>query len=210
MRLAVRREAFSHPDWIFEVKYDGFRSLARVAVGQVELISRRRNVYKSFAALCADLNHALVGRTAVLDGEIVCLDPEGHPQFYDLLRHRGEVFFYAFDLLWLEGRDLRPLPLVDRKAELERLVPADSRLLYVRHLEADGTGLFAAVCQNDLEGIVGKWKRGPYLDGRNRKTTWVKVLNPNYSQRAGRSELFNKTRMTTAGGEFESTARGSA
>ena len=97
---------------------------------------------------------------------------------YDLLRHRGEAFYYAFDLLWLDGHDLRPLPLIDRKAELERLVPADSRLLYVRHLQADGTGLFAAVCQNDLEGIVGKWKHGPYLDGRDRKTTWVKVLNP--------------------------------
>jgi len=60
---------------------------------------------------------------------------------------------------------------VDRKAQLEHLVPADSRLLYVRHLEADGTGLFAAVYQNDLEGIVGKWKHGPYLDGRDRKTT---------------------------------------
>ena len=89
-------------------------------------------------------------------------------------------------------RDLRPLPLVDRKAQLERIVPADSRLLYVRHLEADGTGLFAAVCPNDLEGIVGKWKHGPYLDGRDRKTTWIKVLNPNYSQRGGRGELFKK------------------
>ena len=75
---------------------------------------------------------------------------------------------------------------------------ANSRLLYVRHLEADGTGLFAAVCQNDLEGIVGKWKHGPYLDGRDRKTTWVKVLNPNYSQRAGRHELFKK-RFAAAG-----------
>jgi ATP-dependent DNA ligase len=55
MRLAVRREAFNHADWIFEIKYDGFRSLARVAAGQAELISRRRNVYKSFGPLCADL-----------------------------------------------------------------------------------------------------------------------------------------------------------
>jgi bifunctional non-homologous end joining protein LigD len=134
MRLAVRREAFNHADWIFEIKYDGFRSLARVVAGQAELISRRRNVYKSFADLCADLNRSLAGRAAVLDGEIVCLDAEGRPQFYDLLRHRAEAFFYAFDLLSLDGRDLRSLPLVDRKAELERLVPADSRLLYVRHL----------------------------------------------------------------------------
>jgi bifunctional non-homologous end joining protein LigD len=106
------------------------------------------------------------------------LDPEGRPQFYDLLRRRGDAFFYAFDLLWLDGRDLRPLPLVDRKAQLERSVPADSRLLYTWYLEADGTGLFAAVCQKDLEGVVGKWKHGPYLDDRDRNTTWCKVPEP--------------------------------
>ena len=104
MRLTVHREAFTHPDWIFEIKYDGFRSFARVAGGQAELISRRRNVYKSFAPLCADLTRAMAERTALPDGEIVCLDPEGRPQFYDLLRRRGDAFFYAFDLLWLDGR----------------------------------------------------------------------------------------------------------
>jgi bifunctional non-homologous end joining protein LigD len=200
MRLAVRREAFTHADWFFEIKYDGFRSLARVAGGQAELISRRRNVYKAFDALGADLKRALAGHTALLDGEIVCLDPEGRPQFYNLLRRRGNAIFAVFDLLWLDGRDLRPLPLVDRKAELERLVPADSRLFYVQHLQADGTGLFAAVCQNDLEGIVGKWKHGPYLDGRDRNTTWCKVLNPDYSQRAGRHELFKKRFAATGSG----------
>jgi ATP-dependent DNA ligase len=106
-----------------------------MSAARPELISRRRNVYKSFAGLRADLNHALAGHTALLDGEIVCLDPEGRPQFYDLLRHRGEAFFYAFDLLWLDGRDLRPLPLVDRKAQLEHLIPADSRL-HRRQVEA--------------------------------------------------------------------------
>jgi hypothetical protein len=82
--------------------------------------------------------------------------------------------------------------LIERKAQLERIVPADSRLLYARHLEADGRGLFDAVCPMDLEGIVGKWKYGPHLDERNRSTTWVKVLNPGYSQRAGRDEMFKK------------------
>jgi hypothetical protein len=84
-RLAVRRQAFTHPDWLFEIKYDGFRSLARVAAGQAELISRRRNVYKSFArALCRFKPHAggpysRPRRRDRLSG------PEGRPQFYDLL-----------------------------------------------------------------------------------------------------------------------------
>jgi ATP-dependent DNA ligase len=76
MRLAVRREAFSHPDWIWELKLDGFRSLARLADDRVDLISRRRNIYKSFAGLRAEIKRALAGHTAVLDGEIVCVDAE--------------------------------------------------------------------------------------------------------------------------------------
>src|SRR5215467_382863 len=101
MRLAVRREPFNDPDWIWELKYDGFRALLRVENGHAELISRRRNVYKSFGPLCADLALALGGREAVFDGEIVSLDAAGKPQFYDLLRRRGDPCFVAFDLLWL-------------------------------------------------------------------------------------------------------------
>ena len=134
MRLAVRREAFAHPDWIFEIKYDGFRSLARVAGGHAELICRSGKVYKYLWYLRAGIEQALVGHTALLDSEIVSLDAKGRPQFNDLVRRRGAAFFYyyyAFDLLWLDGRDLRTLPVVERKRELERIVPADSRLLYV-------------------------------------------------------------------------------
>jgi bifunctional non-homologous end joining protein LigD len=171
MRLAVRREPFSHPDWIWELKYDGFRALLRASDGRVDLISRRGNVYKSFGPLCADLARTPAGLDALIDGEIVCLDSEGRPQFYDLLRRRGEAFFYAFDLLWLDGADLRSRPLIERKAQLCRIVPAGSRLLYTRHIEAQGSALFEAVCRMDLEGVVGKWKHGPYLDGRNRSTT---------------------------------------
>ncbi len=190
MRLALRHEPFNHPNWIWELKYDGFRALLRVAEGRADLISRRKNVYKSFGPLCTDLARALAGHEAVLDGEIVCLDAAGKPQFYDLLRRRGEPCFIAFDLLRLDGRDLRALPLIERKAALGRIVPSGSRLLYARHIEGDGTGLFDVVCREDLEGVVGKRKHGRYLDGRESNTTWVKVKNPNYSQAVGRDDLF--------------------
>ena len=85
MRLAVRREPFDDPEYLYELKYDGFRAIARVDAGRAELISRRSNVYKSFAQLCGDVA-ASVGRKAVLDGEIVYLDAEGRPQFYELPR----------------------------------------------------------------------------------------------------------------------------
>jgi ATP-dependent DNA ligase len=71
-------------------------------------------------------------------------------------------------------------------------MPSGSRLIYARHIDGDGTGLFEVVCREDLEGVVRKFKHGPYLDGSDRNTTWVKVKNPNYSQAAGRDEMFTR------------------
>ena len=81
-------EPFDDPGYLFELKMDGFRALAEISDRRVQLISRRGNTYKSFASLCASIR-AEVQCEAVLDGEIVCLDAEGRPQFYELLRHRG-------------------------------------------------------------------------------------------------------------------------
>src|SRR5689334_6429304 len=96
MRLAVRREPFDHPDWLYELKFDGFRALAFIESGSCRLVSRNAHVYKSFPALCASL--AQLPREAILDGEIVCLDREGRPQFDKLFYRRGEPYFYAFDV----------------------------------------------------------------------------------------------------------------
>jgi bifunctional non-homologous end joining protein LigD len=96
-------EPFDDPGYIFELKMDGFRALAEISDGQVRLISRRGNTYKSFSGLCASIG-AELHREVILDGEIVCSDAEGRSQFYELLRHRGRhspAVFYAFDLLGL-------------------------------------------------------------------------------------------------------------
>ena len=156
--LGVERvpAAFSHPDWVFEVKWDGFRALLYSDSDGVQLVSRNGNMFKSFPGLCEGLRRDLKGRRCVLDGEIVCLDPEGKPQFRDLLFRRAEPFFYAFDLLWDEhassddaeemrrfrnGEDVRYLPLLDRKLRLRRVVPRlGENLLYCDHIEADGQG----------------------------------------------------------------------
>jgi bifunctional non-homologous end joining protein LigD len=92
----------------------------------------------------------------VLDGEIVCLDKRGRPQFNDLLFHRGEPCFFAFDLLMSDGRDLRTERLTDRKHELRRLLsklPA-SRMRYVENVERYGTALYERVCEMDLEEVL--------------------------------------------------------
>jgi bifunctional non-homologous end joining protein LigD len=128
----------------------------------------------------------------VLDGEIVCLDRRGRPQFNDLLFHRGEPRFFAFDLLMADGQDLRMEKLTDRKQELRRLMSkAPASMQYVDHVHEHGTALFQRVCEMDLEGIVAKHSCGPYTTER---TTWFKIKNRNYSQMAGREELFERER----------------
>jgi bifunctional non-homologous end joining protein LigD len=134
------------------VKYDGLRALAYVERGTVRLVLRRGNTYKSFPALCRTLAACL---SVVLDGEIDYLGPDGKPQFHDLMRRPRSQYFYAFDLLWLNGRDHRGLPLLERKRRLRDIVPAaPSSVLYVDHVVGTGVDLFEAVGRNDLEALL--------------------------------------------------------
>lgn len=121
MPLSRKPAPFNHPEWVFELKYDGFRSLAIIHSGRCELISRNGHPFNSFSDLRKGLTSPDQGKT-VLDGEIVCLDKRGKPQFNDLLFHRGEPCFFAFDLLMADGKDLRAERLTDRKHELRRLL----------------------------------------------------------------------------------------
>jgi bifunctional non-homologous end joining protein LigD len=123
---------------------------------------------------------------AILDGEIVHLGPDGKPQFLPLLRRRAPQYFYAFDLLWLNGRDLRGLPLLERKGVLRQVVPqVGCRVLYVDHVAGRGVDLFRAVCDADMEGIVAKRADGLYTPD---ETSWLKIKNRDYSQGEGRRE----------------------
>jgi bifunctional non-homologous end joining protein LigD len=186
------RDAFDHDDFLFELKMDGFRALAHVGPDETRLVSRRGNVYKRFTELAAAI-HIELDCEAVLDGEIVCLDGNGRPQFYDLLRRRGAPVFYAFDLLWLDGEDLRPLPLIERKRLLRSIVPGQpSVMLYAEHVGSYGVEFFRLACEQDLEGIVAKAKHAAYGE------KWFKIRNPGYSQYEGRRELFESRRQTAA------------
>jgi bifunctional non-homologous end joining protein LigD len=163
MPLSWLREPFDHPDWFFELKYDGFRALAYVNGGGAKLVSRRNLVYRRFDDLASQLSLEVNADDAVLDGEIVKLDGSGRPIFLDLMRRRGPFCFVAFDLLAVNGRDLRQLSLVQRKRILREIVPKESRcILFAKRVPRRGRELFAAVCDQDLEGIVAKWKDAPY------------------------------------------------
>jgi bifunctional non-homologous end joining protein LigD len=116
MLLGRRAEAFTDPDWLFELKYDGFLALAYIEDGNCRLVSRNGNSFKSFDSLSQLLPKEVRSRSAVIDGEIVCLDPQGCPNFHNLFYRRGELVFVAFDLLFANGEDKRALPLLERKA----------------------------------------------------------------------------------------------
>jgi bifunctional non-homologous end joining protein LigD len=121
--LTRLKAPFADPHWLFEVKWDGFRALAYIERHGTRLVSRNGNDFKIFHDLCRGLADALHRRGTILDGEIVCLDNQGRTQFRDLLFRRGTARFYAFDLLFLNGKDLRLLPLIERKLRLRELVP---------------------------------------------------------------------------------------
>jgi ATP-dependent DNA ligase len=121
--LRRRPEPFSHPDWLFEINYDGFRSLAYRDPSGVRLVSRNGNRFASFVDLCAGIEMFLKEKHAVLDGEIACLGDQGHSQFNELLFRRGTPIFCVFDLLYLDGEDVRERPLIERKRMLRRIVP---------------------------------------------------------------------------------------
>jgi bifunctional non-homologous end joining protein LigD len=189
MPLARLATPFDHPDFIFEPKMDGFRAVAYVEGGACRLVSRNRNMFKTFKPLAKAIAQDLAGHTAILDGEIVRPGPDGRPLFYELMRRRGPFCFYAFDLLWLDGSDLRQQPLLERKRALRKLLPLEPRAVrYVEHV-ASGTKLFRAVCELDMEGIVAKQAAGLYTP---EATTWVKIKNPAYSQAVGRADFFDR------------------
>ena len=185
---------FDHPEWVFELKHDGFRALALVEGPSCQLVSRNGHVFKQWPQLCDELRNVVRADRAVLDGEITCVQHDGQSDFRALLFRRARPVFYAFDVITIDGVDQRGLPLVERKALLRRLGPnSESRVRYVDHITERGVDLFALACQRDCEGVVGKWGSGLYrTDGIT--TSWVKVKNPDYSQMEARHELFDQRR----------------
>lgn len=187
--LIKQPNAFTDPDWLFEIKYDGFRCLAYIGEGVCRLVSRNGNTFSRFK----DLSRSLSGfeRNVILDGEIACVDSDGHPQFDDLMSGSAPAHLFAFDILLLDSDDLRDTPCIERKAILKSVVEDGiARLQYVDHIEEQGEQLFDIVCERDMEGIVAKPKASLYQLTHGR-TPWIKIKNPGYSQAVDRGEWFN-------------------
>jgi bifunctional non-homologous end joining protein LigD len=179
------------PEWIYEPKFDGFRGVMYISGRECYVRSKRNKVLSRFADLALRVGAELHAREAILDGEVVALDDEGRMDFRALLASRGWLHYAAFDLLWLNGKDLRALPLIKRKRKLEQLIPTNnSTLSRMLAVEEHGRELFEAVQRLDLEGIVAKRKADVY----SLQTVWYKVKNPAYTQADGRGDLFHKPR----------------
>jgi bifunctional non-homologous end joining protein LigD len=177
MLATLVRAPFDHPDWVFEVKWDGYRAVAEIRDGDVALYSRNLlSLNEKFAPIAEALRACRFD--AVLDGEIVVVDDRGQPDFQLLQNYRasgsGHLLYYVFDLLHFQGHDLTGLPLLKRKELLKRVLPASPRIRYCEHVAKDGVLFFKVVREKGLEGIVAKHARSPYRVGR-RSRQWLKV-----------------------------------
>jgi bifunctional non-homologous end joining protein LigD len=191
----LQKTPFDDPDWIFEIKHDGFRAMAVIEQGTCRFMSRKKQPLYGFRALGDALVNEVTAQTAILDGELVVADELGRTVFASMMKREHEpVLYFAFDLLWLNGKDLRELPLLRRKKVLKRILPShSSHVLYVDHTIKDGQWLYQCACQLDLEGIVAKHGASPY-QGKRSIHTWIKIKNPDYTQKQGRGEWFDRLR----------------
>jgi bifunctional non-homologous end joining protein LigD len=165
--------------WLHEIKHDGFRIIARKDGDRVRLYSRPGNdMTRRFPLIVAALS-GLRSQSCIIDGEAVACDESGRASFERIRyrQHDATVFLYAFDLIELNGDDLRRDPLEVRKATLaSMLATAGPGIRFNQHIEGDGPTVFAHACKMGLEGIVSKRKDSPYRSGRS--PDWLKMKNP--------------------------------
>lgn len=191
MQATLHRRPFRDPAWIFEDKLDGFRAFVRKAGARVELLSRNgRSMAEAFPEIMRAITD--IRTDAVLDAELVVPDDKGMPSF-ERLRRRAVMklktsidaaagvepaMLCIFDCLAFRRRDMRTLPLLDRKAMLERLVRSGPALQLVGHVETEGEIAFAAAVEFGAEGVVAKRANSAYRAGRS--SAWLKIKNPKF------------------------------
>jgi len=176
MLATLVAEPFDDPEWLFEIKWDGYRALCTIEEDSFSLVSRNGlDMLRRFPEF-EELRGAFSSVPVVVDGEIVSLDAKGRSAFQRLQESQKKttgLTYAAFDLLYADGTDLRSTPLEERKALLERLIRDDTLVLYSKHVIGKGKALYASARAQKLEGIVGKKRRSTYQERRSRD--WVKI-----------------------------------
>lgn len=168
----------SGPGWMHEIKHDGFRIVAHRDESGVRLWTRYGNDFTAHFPLLADAIGALQVKSCIIDGEAIVTDADGLAVFSMLRKHIGDdVTLCAFDLVELDGMDLRLVPIEHRKARLRRLLKRDRKgIVYNETFHVDGTVLYQSACKLGCEGIVSKRLGSPYRSGRS--PDWFKIKNP--------------------------------
>jgi bifunctional non-homologous end joining protein LigD len=180
-------EPFDGPEWLFEIKWDGYRAVAFLEDGKMRLVSRNQNDLTGRYPELKDLPQFVRAKQAILDGEAVALDEQGRPSFSLMQQRTGfrpgakravadadvPVLYYAFDLLYLDGYDLRRVALEERKRVLASLLVTVDSVRYSDHYPEHGKALFEIARQKGLEGILAKKRDSPYQEHRTRD--WLKI-----------------------------------
>ncbi|HEY6976014.1 MAG TPA: DNA ligase D [Chitinophagaceae bacterium] len=181
MLATVVDKPFDDEDWVYEIKWDGYRALAYLKNGKVDLRSRANLSYnEKFGMIAEALGNWKIN--ALIDGEIIAVNKEGRPDFQALqgfakTGNTANLFYYAFDLLWYDGKDYTQLPLVERKAILQSVMPEDEPLIkFSDHLVGEGKAFFAAAIEKGLEGVMAK-KAGSVYTINYRTKSWLKIKN---------------------------------
>jgi bifunctional non-homologous end joining protein LigD len=169
-----------HPDWLHEIKMDGFRLIVERSHDRVRLFTRNGHNWTSRYPLIVEAARRIKSKQFVIDGEAVLLGVDGISDFDGLYsgKHNDEIQLYAFDILALDGDDLRKLPLHLRKNNLARLLARRADGIHLAPFEQGeiGPDLFSAACDMKLEGLVSKRRDSRYRAGPSRD--WIKVKNP--------------------------------
>ncbi|MGB7332026.1 MAG: non-homologous end-joining DNA ligase [Terriglobales bacterium] len=187
MLASVAGKAFDDPNWLFEIKWDGYRAVAFIEGGHLRLVSRTQNDLTAQFSELGSLPQFVKAERAILDGEIVALDDEGRPSFSlmqqrtgfqpgkrSLQRRKGvPVIYYAFDLLYLDGLDLRRVGLEQRKQLLQNRITPGTVVHFSDHYAEKGLDLLEAAKQRGLEGIVAKKRSSAYEEKRS--SNWLKI-----------------------------------
>lgn len=170
---------FDDPDWVFEIKWDGYRAVAETGGKDLRLYSRNGlSFLEAYPDVVSELR--TIRKRMVLDGEIVAINDRQRPDF-QLLQHASQepsthLIYYVFDILELDGKDLTRLPLLDRKEKLRAVLTDGTHVRYCDHVASEGKAFFAAAVEQDLEGIIGKRTDSLYAKGVRGKN-WVKIKN---------------------------------
>jgi bifunctional non-homologous end joining protein LigD len=185
MAASLAGKPFRDPDWLFEIKWDGYRVEAVVNDGKVRIWTRRGNDAETYFGHLLSPPSWINAEQAIVDGEVVALDEDGVPDF-GLLQERisavrsghnrsaNGLIYQAFDLLYLDGRLLVNVPLEDRKRLLKSVLKPHPRVIFASHIETEGIEFFRAAEKQHLEGLIAKHRRSRYEPGR-RSTAWLKL-----------------------------------